>query len=538
MTQEQKALVINHIATLWTNMQNGDTQAWNDLWHRMIKKASMMSAIGVESRYEDDFDLCKTDERRAEVAANFAEVILQYFKVRELDKLAKELEAAEAQKAIERNLAESDERRAISDEVNAAREAVLEAAGDDKRAEAEARMRQLIENHEFASTEYRDALRALAQKYAGDDAIVESFPVAVEYLRDCFLKCYDDVEIYGYSMALTSPRCRLVKDEASETWREVEKKYWEQFRVARQHNRRKGTCEGEYEIAQEFAEAVLPFCKPDELEKLEPEIEEEKKRAAICEECVEIEQRLMESAETKVEKEEARARIWYAGDQFGYRKDQQRLDALRAIELCKEHKTASERVVKRLRAARESYDLDAFNALLERVNAPEWLRVYLTNNVSYGVYTKDAVQLMIDCCDVEKLEATDDDFAIDPRDAYVETMKAIAVEDMEEPEDVELDEYIKEYRAAHKETRARSLARSLRDFLWTRGFTLDDVGKAEWWQTVALRWPSLDEFVAVAKAGGLKNIDKYLRRGLRKANKRRAVRALLRIARAYAETCL
>ena len=133
---------------------------------------------------------------------------------------------------------------------------------------------------------------------------------------------------------------------------------------------------------------------------------------------------------------------------------------------------------------------------------------------------------------------TDDDFAIPAEEAYVETMKAVAVEDMEEPEDVDLDEYIKEYRAAHKETRARSLARSLRDFLWTRGFTLDDVGKAEWWQTVALRWPSLDEFVAVAKAGGLKNIDKYLRRGLRKANKRRAVRALLRIARAYAETCL
>ncbi|MBQ4203304.1 MAG: hypothetical protein II655_06345, partial [Thermoguttaceae bacterium] len=289
------------------------------------------------------------------------------------------------------------------------------------------------------------------------------------------------------------------------------------------------------------AEAVLPLCKLDELKKLEQDVEEEKKRAAICEECVEIEQRLLESAETKVEKEEARARIWYAGDQYGYRKDQQRLDALRAIELCKEHKTASERVVKQLRAARESYDRDAFSALLERINAPEWLRAYLTNNVSYGVLAKDAVQLIIDCCDVEKLEAdeqkvwTDDDYAIP---AYVETMKAVAVEDMEEPEDVDFDEYIKEYRAAHKETRARSLARSLRDFLWTRGFTLDDAGKAKWWQTVALRWPSLDEFVAVAKAGGLKNIDKYLRRGLRKANKRRAVRALLRIARAYAETCL
>ena len=531
MTQEQKDLVINHIATIWTNAQNGDTLAWNDLWNRMIKNATVTPSTNVENRYGDDFDLCKTDERRAEVAANFAEVVLQYFKVRELDKLAKELEAAEVQKAIERNLAESDERRAISDEVNAAREAVLEAAGNDKRAEAEARMRQLIENHEFASTEYRDALRALAQKYAGDDAIVESFPVAVEYLRDCFLKLCD-----GDLMALTFPRCRLVKKEALEAWREVENKYWKQAKLTRNSNRYNEA--DERQIAQEFAEAVLPLCKLDELKKIELDVEEEKKRAALCKECVEVEQRLMESAETKVEREEARARIWYADIQAGWRNYQKRLDALRAIDLCKEHKTASERVVKRLRAARESYDLDAFNALLKRVNAPEWLRVYLTNNESYGVYTKDAVQLMIDCCDVEKLEATDDDFAIDPRDAYVETMKAVAVEDMEEQDDVELDEYIKEYRAAHKETRARRLVRSLRDFLWTRGFSLDDVGKAEWWQTVALRWPSLDEFVAVAKAGGLKNIDKYLRRGLRKANKRRAVRALLRIARAYAETCL
>lgn len=536
-------IVLNHIATLWLNEQHGDPQANSDLYARMIKKASIMSSVGISTAYENRFEYIQGDaERERELALEYAEAIVECYKVRELAKLEKELEAAEIQKAIERNLAKSVERRAISDEVNAAREAVLEAAGDDKRAEAEARMRQLIKNREFASTEYRDALRALAQEY--DDAIVKTFPVAVEYLRDCFLKCYDDVQIYGYSMALTFPRCRLVKDEASEAWREVEDKYWEQFRLQRNRNRHRGACEGENEIAQEFAEAVLPLCKPDELEKLELDVEEEKKRATICEECVEVEQRLRESAETKVELEEARARIWYAGDQYGYRKDQKRLDALRAIELCKEHRTASERVVKQLRAARESYDRDGFNALLERVNAPEWLHAYLTNNVSYGVPTKDAAQLMIDHCDVEKLEAdgskewTDDDFAIDPRDAYVETMKAVAVEDMEEPEDVELDEYIKEYRAAHKETRARRLARSLRDFLWTRGFSLDDVGKAEWWQTVALRWPSLDEFVAVAKAGGLKNIDKYLRRGLRKANKRRAVRALLRIARAYAETCL
>lgn len=405
MTQEQKDLVINHIATLWTNAQNGDTLAWNDLWNRMIKNASVTPSTEVENKFGNDFDLCKTDERRAEVAANFAEVILQYFKVRELDKLGKELEAAEAQKAIERNLAESDERRAISDEVNVAREAVLEAAGGDKRAEAEARMRQLIENHEFASTEYRDALRALAQKYAGDDAIVESFPVAVEYLRDCFLELCD-----GDLMALTFPRCRLVKRETLEAWREVENKYWNQSKFARNGNRYKEA--DERQIAQEFAEAVLPLCKLDELEKIEQDVEEEKKRAAICKECVEIEQRLRDSAETKVELEEARARIWYAGYQYGWRKDQKRLDALRAIELCKEHKTASERVVKRLRAAIDASNClsgrDGFVALLERVNAPEWLRAYLTNNVSYHVLTKDAAQLMIDCCDVEKLEAEAD----------------------------------------------------------------------------------------------------------------------------------
>lgn len=393
MTQEQKNLVIKHIAAAFNAYRNGQTAAMNALLDitRKAAKAYTISSIQARVAY------LRTNETNDVAERTFCENLSHMLKVRELEKLAKELEAAEAQKAIERNLAESAERRAISDEVNAAREAVLEAAGDDKRAEAEARMRQLIENHEFASTEYRDALRALAQKYAGDDAIVEKFPVAVEYLRDCFLDLCD-----GNLMALTFPRCRLVKREAFEVWREVENKYWKQSKLARNSNRYKEA--DERQLAQEFAEAVLPLCKLDELEKLEQDVEEEKKRAAICKECVEIEQRLRESAETKVEKEEARARIWYAGDQYGYRKDQQRLDALRAIELCKEHKTASERVVKQLRAARESYDRDGFNALLERVNAPEWLRAYLPNNVSYGVYTKDAVQLMIDHCDVAQLE--------------------------------------------------------------------------------------------------------------------------------------
>lgn len=376
-----------------------------------------------------------------------------------------------------------------------------------------------------------------------------------------------------------------------------------------------------------FCENFSHLLKVRELEKLAKELEaaERERKEAECRAKVEAqndaEQTVYAQVENEVERREADARIDYAIKQFG-RYTQEACAVIRAIEIKKEHKSVGGNSVVGMRlaaawqASAQQSDRSAFCALLARINAPEWLVDFLASGRCWMISPATAARLMIDHCDVEKLDAeqdvydavraylwsgdervlgmvdddaaselaamqrslmrelyleeavalvlnaleeketenrdakaddntevdekvwTDDDFAIPAEEAYVETMKAVAVEDMEEPVDVELDEYIKEYRAAHKETRARSLARSLRDFLWTRGFTLDDVGKAEWWQTVALRWPSLDEFVAVAKAGGLKNIDKYLRRGLRKANKRRAVRALLRIARAYAETCL
>lgn len=449
MTQEQKALVINHIATIWTNAQNGDTQAWDGLWNRMIKNASVTPSTNVENRYGDDFDLCKTDERRAEVAANFAEAVLQYFKVRELDKLGKELEAAER----ERKQAEC--RAKVAAQNDAEQTVYAQVENEVERREADARIDYAIKQFGRYTQEACAAIRAIEIKKehkpfeennAVDLRLAAAWQASAQQSdRSAFCALLARINAPEWLVDfLASGRCWMISSATA-------------------------------------ARLMLDHCDVEALD-----------------------------AESDVY-DAVRAYLW-SGDE-------------RVLGMVDDD-TASELAAMQRSLMRELYLEEAVALVLNAKEEKE--------TEDRDAQENDDTQAD-DNTEADEKVWTDADFAIP---AYVETMKAVAVEDMEEPEDVDLDEYIKEYRAAHKETRARSLARSLRDFLWTRGFTLDDVGKAEWWQTVALRWPSLDEFVAVAKAGGLKNIDKYLRRGLRKANKRRAVRALLRIARAYAETCL
>lgn len=442
-------IVLNHIATLWLNAQHGDTQAASDLYARMIKKAMIMSSVGIGAAYEDRFEYIEGDaDRERELAMEYAEAIVECYKVRELAKLEKELEAAER----ERKEAECRaERKAKVEAQNDAEQTVYaQVENEVERREADARIDYAIKQFGRYTQEACAAIRAIEIKKehkpfnsAVDIRLAAAWQASAQQSdRSAFCALLARINAPEWLVDfLASGRCWMISPATA-------------------------------------ARLMIDHCDVEALE-----------------------------AERDVY-DAVRAYLWSGDD--------------RVLSMVDDD-TASELAAMQRSLMRELYLEEAIalvlNAQKEKENAQD------SNVETFPVA-------------VESKEWTDDDFAIDPRDAYVETMKAVAVEDSEEPEDVELDEYIKEYRAAHKETRARRLARSLRDFLWTRGFSLDDVGKAEWWQTVALRWSSLDEFVAVAKAGGLKNIDKYLRRGLRKANKRRAVRALLRIARAYAETCL
>ncbi|MBQ4203066.1 MAG: hypothetical protein II655_05140, partial [Thermoguttaceae bacterium] len=518
MTQEQKALVINHIATLWTNMQNGDTQAWNDLWHRMIKKATMMSAIGVESRYEDDFDLCKTDERRAEVAATFAEVVLQYFKVRELEKLAKELEAAER----ERKEAESRaERKAKVAAQNDAEQTVYEQVETEvERREADARIDYAIKQFGRYTQEANAAIRAIEikkeHKSVGGNSVIGMRLAAAwqasgqQSDRSAFCALLARINAPEWLVDfLASGRCWMISpltaahllfDHCDVEKLEAEQDVYDAVRAYlwSGDDRVLGMVDDDTasELAamqrslmrelylEEAVALVLNALKEKETEDLPP-LQDVATVAPRVRECVRrIQARCVGNACGRWEKD---PRAMEVIDRVI---DSARLEAVKRElpETTGGYSGAAEWLIENMSDAGRAWIEAVVNQVPEDDEEPN-------DNAADAQRVIDAAHTW-----------TDDDFAIRPEDAYVETMKAIAVEDMEEPEDVELDEYIKEYRAAHKETRARSLARSLRDFLWTRGFTLDDVGKAEWWQTVALRWPSLDEFVAVAKAGGLKNI--------------------------------
>ena len=568
MTQEQKDLVINHIATLWTNMQNGDTQAWNDLWYRMIKKASMTSAIGVESRYEDDFDLCKTDERRAEVAATFAEVILQYFKVRELDKLGRELEAAER----ERKEAESRaERKAKVEAQNDAEQTVYaQVENEVERREADARIDYAIKQFGRYTQEACAAIRAIEikkeHKSVGGNSVVgmrlaSAWQASAQQSdRSAFCALLARINAPEWLVDfLASGRCWMISpltaahlmfDHCDVEALDAETDVYNAVRAYLLSGDDRALSMVDDETASELAAMQRDLMREIRLEEavalvLNAVKEKEESDAEEFPVAAELE----ESTEDLPPLQDVAPRVFEC-----VRRIQARCVGGRSWEKDPRAMEVIDRVIDPARLEAVKRELPettggysgAAEWLIENMDdaGRAWLEAIVNqvpeddeepnDNAADAQRVIDAAQVD-DNTEADEKVWTDDDFAIP---AYVETMKAVAVEAMEEPEDADFDEYIKEYRAAHKETRARRLARSLRDFLWTRGFTLDDVGKAEWWQTVALRWPSLDEFVAVAKAGGLKNIDKYLRRGLRKANKRRAVRALLRIARAYAETCL
>ena len=438
-------IVLNHIATLWLNAQHGDTQAASDLYARMIKKAMIMSSVGIGAAYEDRFEYLQGDaDRERELAMEYAEAIVECYKVRELAKLEKELEAAER----ERKQAELEAKVAAQNDAEQTVYAQVE--NEVERREADARIDYAIKQFGRYTQEACAAIRAIEIKkehkpfnsVVGMRLAAAWQASAQQSDRSAFCALLARINAPEWLVDfLASGRCWMISPATA-------------------------------------ARLMIDHCNVEKLD-----------------------------AEADVY-DAVRAYLW-SGDE-------------RVLSMVDDD-TASELAAMQRSLMRELYLEEAIALVLNAVKEKE---------------TEDRDAQENDDAQADEKVWTDDDFAIRSEDAYVETMKAVAVEDMEEPDDVELDEYIKEYRAAHKETRARSLARSLRDFLWTRGFTLDDAGKAEWWQTVALRWPSLDEFVAVAKAGGLKNIDKYLRRGLRKANKRRAVRALLRIARAYAETCL
>jgi len=450
MTQEQKALVINHIANLMIKEEGVCRNEFKEIWDRLVKKTAESKAVDYLLSYRRGHD-DKDDAQRLESAKGYVRALIQCFKVRELEKLAKELEAAER----ERKEAESRaERKAKVEAQNDAEQTVYaQVENEVERREADARIDYAIKQFGRYTQEACAAIRAIEIKkehkpFEGNSVVGMRLAAAWQASgqqsdRSAFCALLARINAPEWLVDfLASGRCWMISPLTA-------------------------------------ARLMIDYC---DVEKLEAE--------------------------------------------------QDVYDAVRAYLLNNDVRVLSmvdDDAVSKLAAMQRS--------LMRELYLEEAIALVLNALKEKETENRDAQADDADDVQADEKVWTDDDFAIPAEEAYVETMKAVAVEDMEEP-DVDFDEYIKEYRAAHKETRARSLARSLRDFLWTRGFTLDDVGKAEWWQTVALRWPSLDEFVAVAKAGGLKNIDKYLRRGLRKANKKRAVRALLRIARAYAETCL
>lgn len=550
-------IVINHIATLWLNAQHGDTQAASDLYARMIKKAMIMSSVGIGAAYEDRFEYLQGDaDRERELALEYAEAIVECYKVRELAKLEKELEAAERERK------EAEREAKVAAQNDAEQTVYAQVENEVERREADARIEYAIKQFGRYTQEACAAIRAIEIKkehkpFEGNSVVGMRLAAAWQASaqqsdRSAFCALLARINAPEWLVDfLASGRCWMISpltaamlmlDHCDVAALDAEQDVYNAVRAYLLNNDAR----------------VLSMVDDDAVSELEA-MQRSLMRELYLEEAIALVLNAVKEKETEAPLQDVAPRVFECvrriqarcvGNACGkWEKDPRamavidrvidpaRLEAVKRElpETTGGYSGAAEWLIENMSDAGRAW----LEAVVDQVpeddeepndNAADAQRVIDAAQADDNTQANDA-----DDAEADEKVWTDDDFAIP---AYVETMKAVAVEDMEEPEDVELDEYIKEYRAAHKETRARSLARSLRDFLWTRGFTLDDAGKAEWWQTVALRWPSLDEFVAVAKAGGLKNIDKYLRMGLRKANKRRAVRALLRIARAYAETCL